>query len=553
MSLSFDPADDPGDELRANLRNATGAWLYMVDNLLRTDARGGLAPEGFEYGPQTLGCVAQFLLALKTAGQDDAAVHGPQVELAQSPFWDDVIRAYAHSLSPAPITNDEPGHTYQPAWYGDGQHYQAPDYILALGPLALVDQITGNNARVQAIRWIQTNLAPGGAERLGYRARDGNFYIDAILYFLLFDPQGTAPEDPRSAMPITHFASGIGRLLARTDWTPNAAWFTYKLSWNRIDHQQGDGNQFEFYRRGEWLTKERTGYDLDYGSSRHHNTLALENNPPAPDYNTPGDPRNVLWRTGSQWAYSSTGDPRILGLSATANFVYVLGDATNLYNSEYLETPTDIEHASRSIVWQKPDHVLIYDRASSKSANRFKRFNLNLPTQAMVTGNLTSVMTNSGQQLFVNTLLPEGAAPAVEKPAPLYGDAATDEPMAYSLRVEAPGNPQKVRFLHVLQGADPGATPDRVQLVRTTVGTPFEGAVLKNIVTLFPVDLAARFTSIQYGVPANTRTHRITGLTAKAGYRVTVETIGPEFRVMVTAGGSDKFADEGGVLEFSAQ
>src|SRR5439155_20439213 len=108
-----------------------------------------------------------------------------------------------------------------------------------------------------------------------------------------------------------------------------------------------------------------------------------------------------------------------------------LGDATNLYNSEYLETPIDIEHVSRSIVWQKPDHLLVYDRASSKSANRFKRFYLNLPTAGIVTGNLTSVVTASGQRLFVTMLLPLAASINIEKPMPLYGDPASNDPMDF--------------------------------------------------------------------------------------------------------------------------
>src|SRR5215218_750198 len=99
MALAFDPADDADMALTNYLENATGAWLYMVDHLLRTDARGGLPPEGFEYSPQAIGYVVQFLLALHTAGQDDPDAWGPQVVLATNPFWDELIPAYLHSLS----------------------------------------------------------------------------------------------------------------------------------------------------------------------------------------------------------------------------------------------------------------------------------------------------------------------------------------------------------------------------------------------------------------------------------------------------------------------
>jgi hypothetical protein len=120
-------------------------------------------------------------------------------------------------------------------------------------------------------------MALGGA-RANQGGRDTNFFINAILYFLLFDPAAPAFADPRPALATSYFAPGMGRMLARTGWDQNATWFTYKLSFNQVDHQNGDGNQFEFYRRGEWLTKERTGYDLDHGSSVNHNTLTLQNN-----------------------------------------------------------------------------------------------------------------------------------------------------------------------------------------------------------------------------------------------------------------------------------
>ena len=73
------------------------------------------------------------------------------------------------------------------------------------------------------------------------------------------------------------------RLFSRTDWSRDASWLTYALSWNQIDHQQADGNHFELYRHGEWLTKARTGYaNIAEGiaSSEFRNTLAIENSRP---------------------------------------------------------------------------------------------------------------------------------------------------------------------------------------------------------------------------------------------------------------------------------
>jgi hypothetical protein len=547
MAMALDAADDPDSALRNGLSNATGAWLYMVDNLMRNDSRGGLFPEGFEYGPRTIGSAAQFLLALRTAGLDDPSVHGPQAVLTNNPFWKDVVPAFLHSMSPATATHPWLGTVYQPAWYGDGANYWAMDFIDLFGPLGLYDSSTGNADRLQSIRWMQANLGPGGAAGIGGRVRDSNFFLHGILYFLLFDPDAATPDDPRPAQPTAFYAQGLGRILARTDWTPNANWFTYKLSWSTIDHQLADGNQFEFYRKGEWLTQERTGYSLDYGASMNHNSLTLENNPTRRD---PGDYRNVLWSLGSQWGYVSSGDPKLVATSMKPSFIYALGDATNLYNAAR-EGSTDIVHASRSIIWQAPDHIIVYDRAISTTAGRFKRFWLNVPAQPSVSQNLSTMGSPNGQMLFITTLLPQGAAITSEPSAIVYGDVAEQEAMRFRLRVEAPGGPQSTRFLHVLQGADAGAAANPATLIASTGGTPFEGALVDNTVTLFPVSLDTPFASLTYSVPAAVSVrHRITGLTPGAGYRITSQTAGNTIQVTILPNGSDKNADDGGVLEF---
>jgi hypothetical protein len=556
MAMALDPADDPGNTLHAYLRNATGGWLYMVDYLMRNDARGGLFPEGFEYSPQTLSYVTQFLLALRTAGQDDAATWGPQVVLTGNSFWDDLVAAHLHSLSPVTaLTPPDDGSrpVYQPAWYGDAQNYWAPDLIAVFSPLGVYDQITGNPTRLSALRWIQTNTAPGLAAGLtSGRARgfSPNYAVTSILYFLLFDPAAAAPADPRLTQPLSFFAGGLGRILARTSWGTDATWFTYKLGWNTIDHQHADGNQFEFYRRGEWLTKELSGYDNNgpaVGSSDYHNTLALQNSQPdRTDY------RFEEWQRGTQWfPYSAAGDGVVLARSDAATYAYIMGDATNLYNS-ISENVTDISHASRSIVWLKPDYVVVYDRAVSKTAGRFKRFWLNFPNSATVTGNRTRMVTATGQQLFVNTLLPANATITTAPREALGSDVAAGEPMQFRLQVEAPGGPASARFLHVLQGADAGATADAVALVQSTSGNAFAGAVVKNTAVMFPVDVSTTFTGVTYQVPAGTTLHRVTGLVPSAAYDVTVTGTGAVTVTITPSATGATRADSGGLLSIGA-
>jgi hypothetical protein len=562
MALALDAEDDPGGELRAYLATAIGAHLYMTDHLLRTDSRGGLAPEGFEYSPQTLAYVVQFLLALQTAGEADPARWGPQVVLSGNPFWDEVIPAFLHSLSPRTVLIPEYeylGSVYQPAWYGDGEYYLGPDMIGLLGALGRYDGLTGNRERLDAIRWIETNTPPGGAEtlisdRVVYAGGNGSL-VNAILYFLIFDPAAPAPADPRPSLPQTHFAPGIGHLLIRTGWDEDAAWFAYSLGWIAIDHQFADGNSFAFYRDGEWLTKPLVGYGGEYGdedpsndyyfpSSDHQNTLALENEPGF-SANSPTDYRSQLYLRGSQWEYVAAGDPTILALSVAPGYAYALGDATNLYNSTE-EGSTDILHASRSIVWLAPDTIVVYDRAASKTDGRFKRFWLNFPADATVDGTRTTMTTASGQQLVVDTLLPAAATPEVRPlDAPLE-TLAIGEPMRFQFLVEAPGNPRETRFLNVLQGADSGATVGPSIPLASADGA-FAGTVVGTTAVLFPVDLGSEIGEVRYTVPGRTNTHLITGLTPGSGYDLITNPVGDGIEVTVTAGTRYR-ADGGGVL-----
>lgn len=547
MALAIDAGDDPDGELRAYLDQATGAWLYMADALLRGDARGGLAAEGYEYSQQAVAYVVQFLLALRTSGEADPATHGPQVVLDDTPFYDEMIPAYLHSLSPRTVGIEGfewLGQVSQPVWYGDGETYWGPDFIGVFGPLALHDAITGNAARLEALLWLQTYTPPGGEDLLvSLRVAEAlEFSLAGVLYFLLFDPEAPAPADPRPGIPLDHFADGLGRQLARTGWDEDAAVFTWALGWNSVDHQQCDGNQVEFYRGGEWLTKARVGYDFSNSASDYHNTLSLENDPLP--YAGTGDFTEILSARGSQWALVPSADPEIVARSVTDDYVYALGDATGLYNSRYLDV-NDVAHASRSVVWLKPDHIVLYDRAETGADGRYKRFWLNGPAPFEIDGAVATMTSASGQQLVVTTLLPDDAeftaAAAPEEDVPAIG-----EPMAFRLRVEAPGGPAVARFLHVLQGVDPDADADKAVAV-VSDDDAFAGAVVGGTAVLFPVDLGGNVDGVTVTVPGGTGRLLVTGLAAGGDYDVTTEEDGDDLTVTVTAGG-DLTADDGGVL-----
>jgi hypothetical protein len=580
-SQQFNPADGSWTPLNYGaLRDVTGVWLYLTDYAYRHDGAGGLSVEGIEYASNGLGPVGIFMSALHTAGQDDTAVWGPQVSLKNHPQWSRAVSAYLSMLTPAPRTPNDPnysyyGSIYQPPIYGDLETFSLVNdqFIKFLAPLALTDaRINGTTSdTVQAVRYIQQNLAKGGPNKLATRiaeTRSEKRLRDSIYYFLLFDPNAPAAADPRPAMqPLDFYAAHtvagkeMGTYFGRSGQSASDTYFHFRTDWNQINHQRGDSLSFGLWKNGLWLTKVMTGYGGLQGCSDYRNALSLQNGTPDPQTQNQTN-EVVAAQHGSQWFYSPHGDPAIVARSLRSEFSYFTADATELYNHYHYTNLQEITHASRSIVWLKPNHVVVYDRASSKSAGYSKRFFLNLPESTAkyggaptVAGNLVHATAKDGgvakAELFVSALLPLGATPQItDQESGDPGDGEDKEKAR--MFTEAPGNPAPAdtRFLHVLQGTDAGvATPEATQLIQSTAGTEFEGAVVGARAILFKKDLAATVATLTYIVPASVTQHYITGLTPLASYSVTQLAVAGGTSVTLTADAAATLhADNGGVL-----
>ena len=585
MSLSIDAADDAptnaslhysalGNSLRSYIYNATGAWLYLQymeyeqPNIVAADygispitknlgkGSGGLSVEGALYG-ESVGWVMQELLALKTAGWSDTSVIGNQAKLLNSNYWNKFIDGMIHGVPSAPKVAPSAlylGPIYQGALYGDLQRaWVTSEMINAVAPIGLLDMMQGNNqSRLDKVRWYSRNVIEGGAGSLSRRIGSpwGNSYAtDPILYFMLLDPTTNSnPSDPRPSMPTTFYDNSMNRVLARTDWTPTATQFDWHCHWTSINHQSGDGNQFELFRKGEWLVKERSGYANDgvgY-TSEFHNTLALQNNVPnnLQFFEGPTSQRGGQWTNGS-----AGGDPSVI-TDIGNNYVYATGDATNLYNRPDQYTPSnsasDILFAVRSIVWLKPDHVVVYDRAKSQTANRFKRFYLQFVAPPTILGKNATVTTPNGQKLYLSNLMP-AAAVLTTKVSEAFNGLAQLEPTHDQIKIEDPANPSDVRFLNVLQGADGMVIKDPTTLVQSIAGTSFDGAVVKDIAVMFPSVWGGVFTTTTYTVAATVSQHIITGMTPNANYDVVGKYIGTNVQITISPSGSS-VANAGGVL-----
>jgi hypothetical protein len=236
-------------------------------------------------------------------------------------------------------------------------------------------------------------------------------------------------------------------------------------------------------------------------------------------------------------------------MSLGHGWVYAYGDATTLYNRPRHDadaSAVEATHVSRSIAWLEPDRVVVYDRAATRSAGLFKRWNLTLLDEPHVAGRTAIATTPRGQQVFVELLLPVGAT-MTAMPAEHFDKVAEGDPTRFRLLVEDRASPRDVRFLHVIQGADAGAKPLPTQRIHSKGGTPFEGASVGTAAAVFPVDPAAPFAGVTYEVPAEVTGQLVGGLAPHGRYDVTIRRAGAAVEVTVAAG-SAYDADEAGVL-----
>jgi hypothetical protein len=436
------------------------------------------------------------------------------------------------------------GPAYLPYTFSDDANYQNSDHIRIFGSLAINALMQGNTAKYARLRWMIDNLPPGGVANRSYSiqgAFDGSSVSLGVFYFLSVDPNFNAAVDPRPELPTEYFAKGLGILSSRTDWSPSASWFVTKSSWNSIDHQFADANNIAFWRAGEWLTKPHIGYGPTIACSDYQNTLAIEN---------PGITNEGFWvdnsLRGSQWVYNNTHDPKSIAWSTGNGYAFFQSDTTDLYNN-LQAAATNVNHASRTTLYLKPNTIVTYDRATTKTAGGFKRYWLNTPKLGVVSGKTATMTTDAGQKLVIDCLLPVNALVVTSPDENLGGQPAQYDPMTSRYMAEAVGNPTDARFLHVLQGLNGAAAKQATSNFSLTAGNGYDGAVVGNAAIAFKRYFSVTVTTTTFKVPSAVTKIYITGLKPNQGYTVAISNVPGGKQVLLTAGGSS-MTDAGGVL-----
>lgn len=260
--------------------------------------------------------------------------------------------------------------------------------------------------------------------------------------------------DPMAAakLPLTRYFDGISMLVARSDWSPEATYVTFKAGDNYWSHSHLDQGAFTIYRGGE-LAIDSGLYGPKYGSDHHmnytyqtiaHNTITVtdpDDTVPAPA-NAGEKPRPIAndggqRRIGSGWGVEAAPldlteweAKRDIYHTATIERLFdqdgltvAVADITPAYSNEHSGTGT-FSHRTRRVerFWRTfgydrvDDVVVIFDQVTATKASFRKRWLLHTVEEPQIARDAFSVqispqkrMGHGGGRLEGMVLLPKEA------------------------------------------------------------------------------------------------------------------------------------------------
>ena len=220
----------------------------------------------------------------------------------------------------------------------------------------------------------------------------------------------TALNDPTASarLPLVRQFDGIGMIVARNDWSPDATYVTFKAGDNYWSHMHLDQGAFTIYKGGE-LAIDSGLYGPTYGSDHHmnytyqtiaHNLVTVtdpNDNVPAPGKDTPRPIANDggQRRIGSGWGIEAAPLDRaeweakrdIYHTATTGplldqdGLAVVAADITPAYTNAASGTGTfsartrRVERFWRTFAYDRVDDVVVvFDQVTSTDASFLKRW-----------------------------------------------------------------------------------------------------------------------------------------------------------------------------------
>ena len=137
---------------------------------------------------------------------------------------------------------------------------------------------------------------------------------------------------------------------SRSDWTNSATNLYFINRRLRVDHEHRDALSFDLAYKGNWITKEVTGYSGVAATSLAHNTILIENADSG----------------SSSPTLRAAGAPKYLHISDDEYVTLISADATDTYNMSGYYATNYTELVNRQLAFIKPGIVITYDHVVTK-------------------------------------------------------------------------------------------------------------------------------------------------------------------------------------------
>ena len=238
---------------------------------------------------------------------------------------------------------------------------------------------------------------------------------------------------PLDELPWYRFFDGIGLLVARSDWSPDATYVTFKAGDNYWSHSHLDQGAFTIYKGGALAID--SGFYTKYGSDHHmnyfyqtiaHNTITVKD---------PADTVPALAREGPPRSFANDGGQRRIGsgwgiepapldrdewmekkstyhtgtmhkVEERHDIVAAVADVTPAYTNEWSGGGTFshrtrlVERFWRSLIYDRVDDVIvIHDRVTATRPEFRKRWLLHSRQQPNFTSSRFVVRVDGDDRL----------------------------------------------------------------------------------------------------------------------------------------------------------
>jgi hypothetical protein len=299
---------------------------FVIEYYMKDIMAGGAWAEGSDYSPAT----QAHWMRIFMINQDQRGIPYP------TNYAHDALQALIHqtlaNYSGVYKYGDEERATdYEPVF--DDNRYQFAFELMGL--------LKDEEDVAQMTQWFNTLLT-----NEDYKKTSITTHFQRLLHH---DPKliNNVPVFPENTINIS---PGIGLVSSRSDWTNSATNLYFINRKLRVDHEHRDALSFDLAYRGNWITKEVTGYSGVAASSLAHNTILIENADSG----------------SSSPTLRAAGAPKYQHIFDDEYVTLISADATDTYNMSGYYATNYADLVNRQLAFIKPGIVITYDHVITK-------------------------------------------------------------------------------------------------------------------------------------------------------------------------------------------